>query len=201
MTMASGLLPVKQKGSGIMKCKHCKTKNITKAHYCKHCGSPFIQEERDKAYNRTIFGILTNIRKLKSYATLSLITAKPWFKALTLVSILLYGLLQIKINGSYMKIQPSEYYDVQYNKVAKEYYITSQHRQIGLNLYLPKEAEDISVIEMDLDNNPKGSYIYEQNDNIVVNYKINSKYRIQTNFVDNKCQTIDFYFIINTKAE
>ena len=65
--MASGLLPVKQKGSGIMKCKHCKTKNITKAHYCKHCGSPFIQEDRDKAYNRTIFGILTNIRKLKSY--------------------------------------------------------------------------------------------------------------------------------------
>ena len=100
-----------------------------------------------------------------------------------------------------MKIQQSEYYEVQYNKVAKEYYITSQHRQIGLNLYLPKEAEDISVIEMDLDNNPKDSYIYEQNDNIVVNYKINSKYRIQTNFVNNKCQTIDFYFIINTKAE
>ena len=54
---------------------------------------------------------------------------------------------------------------------------------------------------MDLNNNPKKSYVYEQNDNIVVNYKTNAKYRIQTNFVDNKSQTIDFYFIINTKAE
>ena len=99
-----------------------------------------------------------------------------------------------------MKIQPSEYYEVQYNKVAEEYYITSQNSQIGLNLYLPKEAEDISVIEMDLNNNPKKSYVYEQNDNIVVNYKTNAKYRIQTNFVDNKSQTIDFYFVLNTSS-
>ena len=184
-----------------MICKKCKTSNITKAYFCKNCGNQFTKEDRDKAYNRTIFGIITNIRKLKAYATMSVITSKPWFKALTLVSILLYGLLQVKTNGSQMKIQPSEYYEVQYNKVAEEYYITSQNSQIGLNLYLPKEAEDISVIEMDLNNNPKKSYVYEQNDNIVVNYKTNAKYRIQTNFVDNKSQTIDFYFIINTKAE
>ena len=193
--MASGLLQVKQKGSGIMKCKHCKTQNITKAHYCKNCGSPFTQEDRDKAYNRTIFGIITNIRKLKAYATLSVITSKPWFKALSLVAILLYGILQVNINGSQMKIQPSEYYEVQYNKVAKEYYITSPYQQIGLNVYLPKESLNLTVTEMNLDNKVKNVTEYQQDDNIIITYDDNTKYHICADFIDSSNQKIIFYFL------
>ncbi|MBR4035990.1 MAG: zinc ribbon domain-containing protein [Oscillospiraceae bacterium] len=178
-----------------MNCKNCKTKNITKAHYCKNCGKPFTQEDRDKAYNRTIYGVIKNARKLKSYATLSFITSKTWFKALTLAAILLYGVAQLKINGIEMKVRPSQYYNVQYNTVNKEYYITSEYQKIGLNLYLPKETSNIAVMQMDFDENVKNVQNYSQDDDIIINYSSENKYRIQADFTAGGSQSIELYLI------
>jgi len=178
-----------------MICKKCKTKNIIKALFCKNCGNAFSQQERDRAYNRTIFGIIKNFRKLKAYATLSFITSKLWFKALTLVAILLYGFLQVTVTGRQMKIQPSEYYNVQYNTASKEYYITSEYSEIGLNLYLPMEAENISVIKTDLAGNIDNCTNYTSDDNITITYDDSTKYCVSADFIDGKSQSVQLYLI------
>ena len=71
-----------------MICKECGTKNITKAQFCVHCGSAFTDEERQKAYDRTIFGKIEKLEKWKGYITLDFITGHPVFKTLVLIAIL-----------------------------------------------------------------------------------------------------------------
>ena len=39
-----------------MLCKKCNTENLLKADYCQSCGNIFTQEEKDAAYEKTIFG-------------------------------------------------------------------------------------------------------------------------------------------------
>ena len=57
-----------------MICKNCQTKNIKKAQFCRHCGEAFTDEQRQEAYDRTIFGKIEKLEKWKGYVTLDFIT-------------------------------------------------------------------------------------------------------------------------------
>ena len=47
-----------------MICKNCNTENIIKAKFCQHCGSAFTDEQREEAYDRTIFGMIDKLEGL-----------------------------------------------------------------------------------------------------------------------------------------
>ena len=70
-----------------MICQQCGKKNITKAQYCGSCGTAFSEEQRKKAYNRTIFGVIEKVEELKGYATLEAVTGHPVFRIAVLVLI------------------------------------------------------------------------------------------------------------------
>ena len=93
-----------------MICKNCHTENITKAKFCQHCGSAFTDEQREEAYDRTIFGMIDKLEKWKGYITLEAITGHPVFKTLILVAILIWGLLLGRTNGNQMLILENEAY-------------------------------------------------------------------------------------------
>lgn len=126
-----------------MICKNCQTKNITKAQFCSHCGSAFTDEQRQEAYDRTVFGKIEKLEKWKGYITLDFITGHPIFKTLVLVAILVWGLFLGRANGNQMLILESEAYRVQQHITTGEYYVLTQEDSVSLSLYLPRQAETV----------------------------------------------------------
>ena len=124
-----------------MICKECQAKNITKAQFCQHCGSAFTDEDRQNAYDRTIFGMIDKLEEWKGYATLEFITGHPVFKTAVLVLILLWGLWLGRSNGNAMTILEGDTYRVQQNTDNGDYYILTEENQVPLNLYLPRQAD------------------------------------------------------------
>ncbi len=174
-----------------MKCKNCKTENILKADYCKGCGHQFTEKEKKKAYNRTIFGIIDNIGKVKSYITFDFITGNRWFKVASLMVLILYSFLVLKINGNQMRVLDSRDYDVEYNKTTKEYYLITDENQIGLELYIPEKAETVNLITVDNNDNPISSIEYPTDQQVMLTYNNNYHYIVQSNK-----QQLEMYIII-----
>lgn len=163
-----------------MKCKNCKTENILKADYCKNCGHQFTENEKKKAYNRTVFGIIDNILNLKSYITFDFITGNKWFKLLSLLILILYSALVLKINGSQMKILDNRDYDVEYNKTTKEYYLVTDKNELGLDLYIPETIETIQLATVDENNSVINEKEYNADENVTLSYSKNSHYVIRS---------------------
>lgn len=128
-----------------MICKNCQTKNITKAQFCHNCGSAFTDEQRQKAYDRTIFGKIDKLEKWKGYITLDVITGHPIFKTVVLVAILLWGLFLGRTNGDQMLILESQTYQVQQNATTGEYYVLTSQDSVSVSLYLPRQAETVQL--------------------------------------------------------
>lgn len=128
-----------------MICKKCQTKNITKAQYCRHCGSTFTEEERQKAYDRTVFGVIDKLEKWKGYITLEFITGSPIFKTVVLLAILVWGFFLGRTNGDRMLILESDAYRVQQNVNSGEYYVLTEQDSVSLDLYLPRQAEAVQL--------------------------------------------------------
>lgn len=126
-----------------MICKECGTKNITKAQFCSHCGSAFTDEQRQQAYDRTIFGKIEKLEKWKGYITLDFITGHPIFKTLVLVAILVWGLFLGRANGNQMMILESDAYRVQQHITTGEYYVLTEADSVSVSLYLPRQAESV----------------------------------------------------------
>ena len=126
-----------------MICKNCQTKNITKAQYCRHCGTAFTDEQRQEAYDRTIFGKIDKLEKWKGYITLDFITGHPIFKTVVLVAILVWGLLLGRTNGNRMLVMESDAYQVQQHVVSGEYYVLTEQDGVSVSLYLPRQARSI----------------------------------------------------------
>lgn len=164
-----------------MKCKNCKTENILKADYCKACGNQFTEKEKKKAYNRTVFGLIDNILNLKSYITFDFITGNKWFKAVSLLVLVLYSFLVFKINGNQMRILDSRDYDVEYNKTTKEYYLVTDETEIGLELYIPEKVEKITLVTVDKNENMVNKTAYDTNQQPILSYNKNYHYIVQSN--------------------
>lgn len=128
-----------------MICKNCQTKNITKAQFCRHCGSAFTDEQRQEAYDRTVFGKIDKLEKWKGYITLEAITGHPIFKTVVLVAILLWGLFLGRTNGSQMLILESESYRVQQHTTTGNFYVLTTQDHISVSLYLPRQAETVQL--------------------------------------------------------
>ena len=174
-----------------MKCKNCKTENILKADYCKGCGHQFTEKEKKKAYSRTVFGLIDNILNLKSYITFDFITGNKWFKAASLLVLVLYSILVLKINGNQMRILDSRDYDVEYNKTTKEYYLVTDENQISLELYIPEKTDKITLVTVDKEDNMVNKAEYNTDQQLTLSYNKNYHYIVQNNK-----QQLEMYVII-----
>jgi len=176
----SNLLDIQVNGVLFMKCKNCKTENIMKADYCKACGHQFTEKEKKKAYNRTVFGIIDNVLNLKSYITFDFITGNRWFKVASLLFLILYSVLVLKLNGSQIRILDSRDYDVEYNKTTKEYFLVTDEKQIGLNLYIPEKTDKVNLITVDSNDKLINEKEYSIDENIMLLYNDKEHYIIQS---------------------
>ena len=129
-----------------MNCKNCNHKNITKASYCVNCGAPFTEEEREAAYGKTVYGCIEKIEELKGYASLEAITGHPVFRIAVIVLILVVGLLFGRPHGNNMVILESDAYTVSQNEENGEFYLLTKQEEVGVSLYLSKEAEYITIL-------------------------------------------------------
>ena len=163
-----------------MKCKNCKTENIMKADFCKACGHQFTEKEKKKAYNKTAFGVIDNILKIKSYISLDFITGNKFFKLLSLLVLVLYSFMVLKINGNQMRILDSKDYEIEYNKTTKEYYLLTDENEIGLELYIPPKMDVIKLIVTDENNAVINEKEYGTDENVILSYTGSNHYIIQS---------------------
>lgn len=187
----SNLLDIQLNGVLFMKCKNCKTENIMKADYCKACGYQFAEKEKKKAYNRTIFGLIDNILNIKSYITFDFITGNRWFKVISLIVLIMYSLLVLKINDSELRILDTRDYDIEYNKTTKEYYLVTDKTTTGLKLYVPEKNKEINLITVDKNDKQLNRKVYKTDQQVTVSYTSDSHYIIQAGK-----QQLEFYLIM-----
>ena len=128
-----------------MICKKCNAKNITTASYCCNCGAPFTEQEKETAYNNTIYGKIEKLEELKGYITLEVITSHPVFRVAVIILILVVGFLFGRPHGNNMAILESESYTVSQNTENGEFYLLTAEEEIGVSLYLPKEYETLTL--------------------------------------------------------
>ncbi len=174
-----------------MNCKNCNHKNIISASYCVNCGAPFTKEEKENAYNKTIYGKIEKLEELKGYITLEAITGHPVFRIAIIVLILIVGLLVGRPHGNNMAIMENEAYTVSQNEENGEFYLLTKQEEVGVSLYLPQEAESITVLT------PEGeTEIIEVGDSIVLATNYEEPYTIGADY-GKKTESINVYVFLS----
>ena len=172
-----------------MICGKCQEKNLYKAHYCKKCGYKFSEEERQKAYDKTIYGTLNKVKDVYETISLDKITGNIYFKIISILVVLGYGIFSFVNNGNELKILDSDQYKVQYNTKTKEYYLLSDDAQVNVSLYLPKEADSIHVREFDSTSTVLEESEYTIEDKIILE-KNKNYYEVEAVYNDDSSETI-----------
>ena len=91
-----------------MKCTKCGQENLLKAQFCSSCGYRFSDEERQAAYDATVWGKLDKISEAKDWITLNKITGNKFFRIAVLVLIILWGIMSGGNRGDKMMILESD---------------------------------------------------------------------------------------------
>lgn len=128
-----------------MICEQCGKDNITRAKYCNGCGAEFPEKQREQAYNKTIFGKIEKLEKLKGFVTLEAITGHPVFRVAVLVLILVAGILLGRPHGNRLTILESDAYQVQQEIQTGDYYVLTDSDSLVLELYFPRKVEAVTV--------------------------------------------------------
>ena len=171
-----------------MKCHKCKSKNILKANYCQKCGEKFTDKEKQEAYNKTIYGKIDSLRKIKGIITLDVITGNIFFKIASLLVVLGIGIYYLLTIGINTKILNSKDYQIFFNKETSEYYLIVDDAKdsIELNLYRPNRTKEMTVYTYDLDNNEKNKTAVSQDDTVTLNTYHNDYHVIESKYSNNK---------------
>ena len=143
-----------------MKCIKCKSKNPYQANYCYKCGNHFTEEEKTKATNEGITGLLKKERRLYDALTLSTITSNIYFRIASILLVLGVGIYGIITNGYQLKITDSSNYTYQYNKNLDEYYLYTKDIETKVNLYTLEDTEEMTVEYYDESNKLINSNTY-----------------------------------------
>ena len=162
-----------------MICRECKTKNRIKANFCSYCGHPFSDEERKTAYAKTIYGRFEKLENLWKTVSLDKITGSALVKIVSLVVVLFYGGISIYRNGTEFRPLEHDSYELQYNQKDNEYYLISQNDDVLLQLYLPKQAEEVTIVQLDENYEFLLSETYQLNEEIVLLNQSDILYQIE----------------------
>ena len=162
-----------------MKCSNCNTENMLKAGYCKECGQQFTQQEKDAAYNKTVFGFVDRLENIWGYLSLDFITGSRWFRAAVLVVLAVYAGFVMTANGNKMKIMDSDSYDVTYLTDTKAWCLSTQQESVTVELYIPGKTDTVEVIALNQNNETVFCNTYNVEDAILLSNTENQHYIIQ----------------------
>ncbi len=171
-----------------MKCHKCNSENVLKANYCQKCGEKFTDEDKEKAYNKTIFGKIDALIKIKDIATLNAITGSIVFKIVSLLIVLGIGLYFLFTMGINTKILNSKDYRIFYNKESSEYYllVDDNKESIQLNLYRPNRTKEMTIYTYDLDDKEKTKTIVSKDDKVILNTYQDDYHIIESKYSNKK---------------
>ena len=165
-----------------MICPKCMRKNIKKANYCIDCGYEFSEEEREKAYKKTIYYFIEKLEDLKDKITLDFITDTLVFKIISLLLVLGIGLYFLFTKGINTTIVNDKSYELYYYEKEKYYYILVDDdiNKVNISLYIPNRAKTIKIKH------------YNSNNTLIDTKKYNKKKGLKLSPYNND------YYVINT---
>ena len=169
-----------------MKCTKCGHENLLKAQYCSSCGYRFSDEERQAAYDATVWGKLDKISEAKDWITLNKITGNKFFRIAVLALIILWGIMSGGNRGDRMMILESDDYAVRYNSNQNEYYVFTDKDEVDLNLYIPGTPQGISVSSETLDGSSIDQEEYEIGERITLIKSDGILYRVTGEYEKNE---------------
>ena len=178
-----------------MFCKKCNTENLMKAEYCQACGNQFTPEEKNAAYEKTIFGKFEKLEKYISYLfPVEVIKGNKFFRLAVLIVIILYSVFMAGASGKYIRIEESDSYEVLYNEAENAYYLVSETDYVNAQLFIPKKATGLTVHTVDENSIAVMSQIYNLDDSITLSIDDDMHYIIQADF-EKESQSIEVYVI------
>ena len=127
-----------------MKCIKCKKKNVSQANYCINCGYKFTEKDKEKS-KKTLPAIIFKIKDIWDTITLSKLKDKWWYRTLSFILVIGFGVFMFIQNGIHLKILKSDDYEISRIKNTNNYYLSSKNSEIKLNIYLPHEVSNIYV--------------------------------------------------------
>ena len=143
-----------KKINGRLKCT-CGEENPYWAGYCSACGTRFGRENRDAAYEKTVWKDLDDLKErieeTKPVKFWKKCLDNFWVKLAIIVICLLPAILIRLENGFEFRLVESEQYSIQYNKQADEHHLFTKQDQIAVDLYCPGEVECIETYLIDED--------------------------------------------------
>ena len=93
-----------------MKCLKCGYENPITAEYCHMCGTEFTEQQRQEAYDKTIYGKLDRLENLKGWADLSNITGNIIFRLIIIAGLAAMAFYNVTRNGTHLSIAKSSQY-------------------------------------------------------------------------------------------
>ena len=162
-----------------MICRECKTENRIKANFCTHCGHPFTDAERDAAYAKSIYGRFEMLEDLWKTVSLDKITGSSIVKVLSLVAVLVLGGYSVLKNGTQFRPLEHDSYELQYNQKVNEYYLISQQDNIQLQLYLPKQADEVTIVQLNENNELLSTETFSLSEDIILLNQSDVLYQIE----------------------
>lgn len=171
-----------------MKCHKCKFDNIVKASYCHNCGEKFADKEKEEAYNKTIYGKIEKLEKIKDIASLDIITGNIIFKICSLLIVLGIGIYFLFTMGWNTKILNSIDYKLFYNTSDNGYYILVDDNidSVDVSLYRPNRLKKMIINHYDLDNNLVEKREIKKEDKVELNASSNDYYIIESKYSNKK---------------
>ena len=171
-----------------MKCHKCKFDNIVKATYCNNCGEKFTDKEKKEAYDKTIYGKIEKLEKIKDIATLDVITGNIVFKICSLLIVLGIGIYFLFTMGWNTKILDSKNYKLFYNTSDNRYYIVVDDslNSVDVLLYRPNRLKKMIVNHYDLDNNLIDKKEIKKEEKVELNTSSTDYYVIESKYGNKK---------------
>ena len=180
-----------------MICKKCNKENLLKANYCQHCGNRFTQQDKDDAYNGTIFG---KFEKLEGYAAyfkpLEIITGSRVFRIATIAVLLLYSVFVSMSGGDNLRMVDGKDYDVMFNTENRAYYVVSEEYYVDAEVYLPRDTLGVTVSTIDMYGQTVDVSFYEPKDSIVLEAGNGNHYLIEAAGKKNR-EVIEVYTLMD----
>ena len=136
--------------------------------------------------------------KIDEIVSLSFIKDSKLVRALILLIILFIGIFSYRNNNTF-RILDTKYYDVEYNKKNKEYYVISNKDNIKLNIYSPKNIIKVNMSHYDKNDEKIDSESISSDGNLKITSSNGDYYIVEGVKRDKSKEIIKIYFYIESK--